>query len=103
METAPTIVLPLTQAQVAVACKSAPAVFLSLLSMRRPDGSIWSNRDELAARTGLTGGTVTAGINALIESNWIRRNPDSWSHGYIINPHVLTRLGLDDGRTSHAA
>lgn len=92
------IAIPLLQSEVADKCKSAPAVFLALLAMRRPDGSVWSNRDELAGRTGLTGHTVRAGISALIQSNWIRRNPDSWNHGFFINPLLLERLGLETGR-----
>lgn len=99
METEVPTELPFTQAQVAGQSKSAPAIFLSLLAMRRPDGSIWSNRDELSARTGLNVHTISNGVSALIAGDWIRRNPDSWNHGYLINPLVLKRLGLD-GRAS---
>lgn len=96
-----TTATPLTQAELAAMSKSAPAIFLALLAMRRPDASIWSNRDELLNRTGLNGHTVGAGLGALVEGNWIRRNPDSWNHGFFINPVLLTRLGLEGGRASH--
>ena len=93
------VTTPIMQTELAQKSKSAPAIFLALLAMRRPDKSVWSNRDELAARTGLNGSTVSSGISALLEANWIRRNPDSWNHGFFINPLILKRLGLETGRS----
>ena len=92
--------LPFPQSAVAATSKSAPSVFLMLLTLRQEDGSVSMNRYELAFRAGLSPETIITAIQALVESRWIKQSP---GNSFVLNPIMLKRLGLESGRGSHAA